>query len=31
MGVADKKEWRRNEEKAGMAAVLEGINGSHEL
>jgi hypothetical protein len=31
MGVANKKERRRNEGKAGMAAVLEGINGSHEL
>ena len=31
MGVANKKERRRNEEKTGLGAVLEGTNGSHEL
>jgi hypothetical protein len=29
MGVANKNERRRNEEKAEMGAVLEGTNGSH--
>jgi hypothetical protein len=31
MGVGNKKERERNEEKAGMGGVLEGTNGSHEL
>jgi len=31
MGVVNKKERRRNEEKTGLGAVLEGTNGSHEL
>jgi len=31
MGVANKKERRRNEEKAGIGAVLEGVDGSQEV
>jgi hypothetical protein len=31
MGVANKKETRKNEEKAGIGAVLEGMNGSQEV
>jgi hypothetical protein len=31
MGVANKKERRKNEEKAGIGAVLEGMNGSQEV
>jgi hypothetical protein len=31
MGVANKKERRKNEEEAGIGAVLEGMNGSQEV
>jgi hypothetical protein len=31
MGVANKKERRRNEAKAGIGAFLEGIKGSQEV